>query len=50
MLMFFPDPEADNYVFVLDGDPGEYAYPPGGWLIFDNTDKEALEKERELHE
>ncbi len=45
MLMFFPDPEADNYVFVLDGDTGEYAYPPGGWLIFDNTDKEALEKE-----
>jgi sigma-B regulation protein RsbU (phosphoserine phosphatase) len=45
MLMFFPDPEANNYVFVLDGETDEYAYPPGGWLKFDDEDKEAVEKE-----
>ena len=45
MLMFFPDPKADNLVFVLDGDTGEYAYPPGGWLKYDDADKEAVEKD-----
>jgi sigma-B regulation protein RsbU (phosphoserine phosphatase) len=45
MMMFFPDPEADNLVFVLDGDTGEYAYPPGGWLKYDDADKEAVEKD-----